>query len=184
MIRVLNCSPHEELRELRHTVLSTAPECEVTSATPNAGMGLLAREKFDVLVICYQMQNEEGDALCIEFRHINPAGRTIAIVGVPCARECEADVVVDAHRPAALLAAIASYPAARAEFQYERRLRFHDDPKWKGWSCDRCCWNRPASAATSEADSIMMRPEFDKHSCEAFRRGHPSPSVAGELTPP
>lgn len=167
MTRVLNCGSHEGLHALRHRVLESVPDCEVVSLTPEHAVEVLACKNFDVLVLCYQMSNEFADAICIKFRHANPAGRVVAIVGVPWTRMCEADITVDAHKPSALTAAVASYPEACSTFKHGRRLSFSDDATWAGWSCDRCCWHLPRKPGIADH---KIQAEFDRHSCEAFAR--------------
>jgi hypothetical protein len=125
-------------------------------------------EPFDVLVFCNQMDNKFADILCLEFRRANPEGRIVGISGGPLAMKAKSDVIVDAHDPRELVLAITSYPVRKSQFQYERRLTFEETGKWKGWSCERCCWNVPQAEAPT--DQAKIQADFDAHSCEAFAR--------------
>ena len=62
----------------------------------------------------------------------------------------------------------------KAYQQAGRRLVFDSSEKWRGWFCERCCWNHPEPSSDSErvALAIKINAEFDAHSCEIFTRQH------------
>ncbi len=118
------------------------------------------------------MGAQTADALAVAFRRANPHGRVVVIVSAGWDHGCEADVSVDAHSPKTLVTAVCSYPAMRAKLNHERRLVFVKTDKWSGWTCERCCWNRPQSpelVLDTDAEK-RVQTAFDAHSCEAFAR--------------
>jgi DNA-binding response OmpR family regulator len=54
----------------------------------------------------------------------------------------------------------------------KRRLVFQGSGDWKGWYCDRCCWNLPARDGEMEGSAIVTRAEleFAEHDCERSAR--------------
>ena len=59
-------------------------------------------------------------------------------------------------------------------WKHERRLVFSVSENWKGWLCERCCWNR-SQPDTSEGRSRLARSiqaDFDAHDCEEFALQH------------
>ncbi|HVP65453.1 MAG TPA: response regulator [candidate division Zixibacteria bacterium] len=49
-----------------------------------------------------------------------------------------------------------------------RRLVFDGSGKWKGWFCERCCWNRPLphdELARTELSARIVA-DFDAHTCQ------------------
>lgn len=179
MVRVLNCCGNEELRTLRHQILAAA--CETVSAAPELALAEIRSRKHDVLVICDPAIDQFADTLCLEFRRANPAGRIVAVQGATRTTAiCEADVTVDAYDPQALVAAITSYPEARSKFRHERRLSYSEAGNFRGWSCDRCCWNRPEPKVHIDREAYVrsVEREFRAHSCEAYAREEWGPTAA------
>lgn len=167
MLRVLHSSTDEQLRALRHQILARV-DCEVVSLPPQKAVLVIANEPPDVLVVCSQMAAHFADALCGAFRRANPYGRLVAIVSSGWGSTYEADLVVDAHTPEALVSAVLTYPAMQARFKHARQLMFVNDGKWIGWTCERCCWNVRLQDAVSKE---RIRAAFETHSCEVFARG-------------
>ncbi len=172
-IRVLNSGAHTDLLALRHEILARIEHCQVVSLPPNEAALIVATQTHDVLVLCNQMDTQVADTLAVAFRRANPQGRVVVIVSAGRKRGCEADVNVDAHSPKALVTAICSYPATCAHLTHDRRLVFAKTDKWSGWTCERCCWNRPQSpeAVLDAAAAERIQAAFDAHSCEAFAHG-------------
>lgn len=179
VICILNCSSNEELRKLRHQILEQVA-CEVVSPRPDEALAQIRSKKYDVLVICDPAVDQFIDSLCLEFRRMNSAGRVIAIQGARrVTAVCEADLVVDAYDPEALVEAIMSYPEVSCKFQHERRLTYSGAGSFLGWSCDRCCWNRPEPKPCPDRTAYVRRVEreFQAHSCEAYAREEWGPAA-------
>jgi hypothetical protein len=56
------------------------------------------------------------------------------------------------------------------EFLHKRALVFSVGPKWRGWFCPRCCWNRPEPLNEDERIALAQHvtAEFEAHECEEF----------------
>ena len=107
MVSVLNCAPDDELRSLRAAVLNSVT-CEVVSpASPEEAIRQMQGSRFDVLLLCYQLESAVADNLRANFMRLSPAGRVVCLEYFGRFPNCRADVVVSAASPAALLAAVA-----------------------------------------------------------------------------
>jgi len=60
------------------------------------------------------------------------------------------------------------------DWESDRRLVFAATEDWRGWFCERCCWNRPQPATPKEreAQATRIAREFATHDCEQFAAEH------------
>jgi CheY-like chemotaxis protein len=80
MVRVLSCSPNLELARLRAAVLKTA-DCDVECPeSQTEALDIMKQLSFDVLLICYEYSDRDGEELCNEYKKHNPDGRIIVLV--------------------------------------------------------------------------------------------------------
>jgi hypothetical protein len=106
-MRILNCTSDRQLQELRASVLRSAIPCEVVSpGTPEEALSEIRKRGYDVLLVCYDLDENLVDGLIAEFRRSCPGGRVVAIQRVTWTVPREADEIVDVLRPVDLIMAI------------------------------------------------------------------------------
>jgi CheY-like chemotaxis protein len=108
VVKVLNCACDAELLELRAALLR-AHGCEVVSAESpeDALLQMQDSDRFDVLLLCYDMDAQKARCVSQCFRHKYPRGKIIGIAfSYSDSDAIPTDKTISAHDPDAMVEAV------------------------------------------------------------------------------